>query len=78
MTETDTYIKYDNLYPGSKFTIGNSEQVYTLLGYTSDRNIVYFDENNTNFSNNLIVSSKDIISKIVFVQKSNYSEKKFY
>jgi hypothetical protein len=70
-------INYDNLYPGTKFTIENSKNVYTLLGYTSNRNIVYFDDNNTNYINNLIVTSKDVIDKVVFFQKSNYSEKTF-
>jgi hypothetical protein len=74
---TEIEINYDNLYPGTKFTIEKSQDVYTLLGYTSNRSIVYFNENTQNFSNNLIVSSKDVINDIVFFQKSNYSEKTF-
>jgi hypothetical protein len=74
---TEVQLNYDNLYPGTKFTIEKSQDVYTLLGYTSNRSIVYFNENIPNFTNNLIVSSKDIIDKIVFVQQSNYTEKKF-
>ena len=74
---TEIEINYDNLYPGTKFTIEKSQDVYTLLGYTSNRSIVYFNENTQNFSNNLLVSSKDVINDIVFFQKSNYSEKTF-
>ena len=74
---TEIQINYDNLYPGSKFTIKNSEDVYTLIGYTSNRNIVYFDDKNTNYINNLLVSNKDIIDNVVFIQRSNYSEKTF-
>lgn len=74
---TEIQINYDNLYPGSKFTIKNSQNVYTLIGYTSNRNIVYFDDTNTNYINNLLVSNKNVIDDIVFIQRSNYSEKKF-
>ncbi len=70
-------INYDNLYPGSKFTIKNSNDIYTLVGYTSNRNIVYFDDKNTNYVNNLLVSNNDIIDDIVFIQKSNYQERVF-
>ncbi len=70
-------INYDNLYPGSKFTIKNSNDIYTLVGYTSNRNIVYFDDKNTNFVNNLLVSNNDVIDDIVFIQKSNYQERVF-
>jgi hypothetical protein len=76
MTE-QIQINYDNLYPGSKFTIENSENVYILVGYTSARNIVYFNENNTNFSNNLLVSNKNVIDKVVFFQQSTFPEKIF-
>ncbi len=69
-------INYDNLYPGSKFTIKNSQDVYTLIGYTSNRNIVYFDDKNTNYINNILISD-NIIDKVVFIQKSNYQERVF-
>jgi hypothetical protein len=74
---TQIQINYDDLYPGSKFTMENSNNVYTLLGYTSNRSIVYFNENIQNFSNNLLVSSKDVIDNVVFLQTSNYQEKIF-
>ncbi len=70
-------IDYNNLYPGSKFTIKNSNDIYTLVGYTSNRNIVYFNDKNTNYVNNLIVSENNIIANIVFIQKSNYQERVF-
>ncbi len=75
----DIYInnKYTNLYPGSKFTIKNSNNVYILLGYNSDRNIVYFDDNNINYINNLSVGNIDIINNVVYIQKSNYPERNF-
>jgi hypothetical protein len=69
-------INYDNLYPGSKFTIKNSQDIYTLIGYTSNRNIVYFDDKNTNYINNILISD-NIIDKVVFIQKSNYQERVF-
>jgi hypothetical protein len=68
---------YNNLYPGSKFTIKNSNNIYTLVGYTSNRNIVYFDDKNTNYVNNLLVSNNDVIDDVVFIQKSNYQERVF-
>ncbi len=74
---TDIQINYDNLFPGSKFTIKNSQDIYTLVGYTSNRNIVYFDDKNTNYVNNLIVSDNSVIDNIVFIQKSNYQERVF-
>jgi hypothetical protein len=70
-------IDYNNLYPGSKFTIKNSNEIYTLIGYTSSRNIVYFNDKNTNYINNLIVSDNDVIDDVVFIQKSNYHERVF-
>jgi hypothetical protein len=77
MAQMQIQINYDNLYPGSKFTIKNSNDIYTLVGYTSNRNIVYFDDKNTNYVNNLLVSNNDIIDDIVFIQKSNYQERVF-
>ncbi len=77
MAQMQIQINYDNLYPGSKFTIKNSNDIYTLVGYTSNRNIVYFDDKNTNFVNNLLVSNNDVIDNIVFIQKSNYQERVF-
>ncbi len=74
---TDIQINYDNLFPGSKFTIKNSQDIYTLVGYTSNRNIVYFDDKNTNYVNNLIVSDNSVINNVVFIQKSNYQERVF-
>lgn len=76
MTE-QIQINYDNLYPGSKFTIKNSQDVYTLIGYTSNRSIVYFDDKNTNYINNILVSDKNVIDKVVFFQQPTFSEKIF-
>jgi hypothetical protein len=68
---------YDNLYPGSKFTIKDSQTVYTLIGYTSNRNIVYFDDKHTNYINNIMVADINNIDKVLFIQTPSYPEKIF-
>jgi hypothetical protein len=78
MTEETTQVDNNNLFPGTKFTIKDSEDVFTLIGYTSDRNIVYFNDNNddnNHYINNIQVSNKNIINKIIFIQKSQYQKK---
>ncbi len=77
MSEEIRQISYDNLFPGTKFTINGSENIYILIGYTSNRNIVYFNDVNNNYVNNLIISDQNLINKIVFEQKSYLSEKIF-
>lgn len=59
----------DNLHPGSKFTIKNCDKIYVLLGYTSNRNIVYFEESDKTWINNLQVNSNSVIDNIVYYNK---------
>ncbi len=57
---------FSNLSPGTKFTVKDSDVVYTLVGYTQEQNIVYFDDSKLDcIDKNMIVSPNSIINTIV-------------
>ena len=66
---------FDNLNPGTQFTIDNSNTIYVLLGYNCDNKIVYF-EKNKNAYNNTYLSESNIIKNILYSPVLSYTSKK--
>jgi hypothetical protein len=57
---------FSNLSPGTKFTIFDSDVLYTLVGYTKENNIVYFDGSKLDcIDKNMIVSPNSVINTVV-------------
>jgi hypothetical protein len=56
----------NELKPGSTFTIKNSNKIYVLIGYTAERNIVYFEESDNTWINNIQVNSNTVVDNVVY------------
>jgi hypothetical protein len=66
---------FDNLNPGTQFTIDDSNTIYVLLGYNSDNKILYF-EKNKNAYNNTYLSDNNIIKNILYYPDLSFISKK--
>jgi len=62
--------------PGTRFTIKYSDIIYVLIGYTTNNDLVYYQDG-IDVKNNLNISSPEVISSIISYPTFDQKTKNF-